>query len=50
MRASLDDARALALMRAYPSAIRRPVLVAGATLLVGFDPAAYADALLPKER
>jgi arsenate reductase len=44
-RAPLDEERAVALMLAHPSAIRRPVLVAGDTLLVGFDPAAYAAAL-----
>lgn len=44
-RSDLDADRAIALMLAYPSAIRRPVLVAGDTLLVGFDPAHYAAAL-----
>lgn len=38
----LDDARAIALMLAHPSAIRRPVLVDGGTLLVGFDPDRFA--------
>jgi arsenate reductase len=41
----LTEARAIALMLAQPSMIRRPVLVAGATMLVGFDPARYAAAL-----
>ena len=47
VRSSLDTPRALALMREHPSAIRRPVLVDGKTLLVGFDPATYAAALSP---
>ena len=33
-------------MRDHPSAIRRPGLVDGETLLVGFDAVAYAEALL----
>ncbi len=41
-RMDLDEAKALALMQAQPSMIKRPVLVAGATLLVGFKPEAYA--------
>jgi arsenate reductase len=41
----LTEARAITLMLAQPSMIRRPVLVAGATMLVGFDPARYAAAL-----
>jgi len=41
-RENLDDERALALMRAWPGAIRRPLLDTGAQLLVGFDPALYA--------
>lgn len=44
-RADLDEGRALALMLGQPSMIRRPVLENGSTLLVGFDPAAYAKAL-----
>ena len=43
-KADLDAPRAAALMRAHPSAIRRPVMVDGETLLVGFDAAAYDDA------
>lgn len=39
----LDAARATALMLANPSAIRRPVVEAEAALLVGFDPAAWAE-------
>jgi len=41
-RSNLDAGRAVALMLAYPSAIRRPVLVVGDTVLVGFDAAKYA--------
>jgi arsenate reductase (glutaredoxin) len=37
-----DAASALALMRAQPSVIRRPVLVRGAELRVGFDAADWA--------
>lgn len=44
-RENLDEARALALMLAQPSMIKRPVLVSGDTLLVGFRPDAYAKAL-----
>ena len=40
-KAGLDEARALALLQRHTSAIRRPVLEAGAKLLVGFDPAQY---------
>ena len=38
----LDAARAVALMLAQPSVIKRPVLTAGEAILVGFDPARYA--------
>jgi arsenate reductase len=41
----LTEARAIALMLAQPSLIKRPVLTAGETILVGFDPARYAAAL-----
>lgn len=37
-RADLDEAKAIALMVAQPSMIKRPVLEAGDTLLVGFKP------------
>jgi len=47
-RLELDDQRARQLMLAQPSMIRRPVLVAGTRLLVGFDPDRYAG-LLPDE-
>ena len=43
-RAGLDEARAIRLMQAQPSMIKRPVLDAGGLLLLGFTPAAYADA------
>ena len=39
------EARALALLERNPSAIKRPVLEAGSTLLVGFDAAQYAAKL-----
>ena len=41
----LDAERAVALMLAHASAIRRPVVERGDTLLVGFDAARYAAAL-----
>ena len=37
----LDERKAIALMLAQPSMIKRPVLEAGARLLVGFKPEAY---------
>lgn len=40
----LDAGRAVALMLANPSAIKRPVLEAGDTLLVGFKAETYAAA------
>jgi len=40
----LTEAKAIALMLAQPSMIKRPVLEKGATLLVGFRPEAYAEA------
>ena len=39
----LDGAKAIALMLAQPSMIKRPVLVRGAALLVGFQPERYAE-------
>jgi arsenate reductase (glutaredoxin) len=47
---NLDEAKALALMLANPSLVKRPVLAVGSgakahRLLVGFSPDAYADAL-----
>lgn len=38
----VDAASAAALMHAEPAVIRRPVLVAGETLVVGFDAERYA--------
>ncbi len=40
-KANLDAEKAIALMLANPSAIRRPVAVKGEVLLAGFDPAQY---------
>ena len=44
-KADLTAARALELMLGQPSMIKRPVLVRGKTLLVGFSPEKYAAAL-----
>ena len=44
-RADLDERKAVALMLAQPSMIKRPVLERGAKLLVGFDPATYQNTL-----
>ncbi len=44
-RSNLDQRRALALLAANPSAIRRPVVEAGGKLLVGFDPAEFGRVL-----
>lgn len=41
----LDAAKAIALMLEQPSMIKRPVLVSGKTILVGFKPESYAAAL-----
>ncbi len=43
-RADLDESRALALLAAHPSAIKRPVLDRDGALLVGFSPEKYAAA------
>jgi arsenate reductase len=40
-KAALSEAKAMALMLAQPAMIKRPVLEAGAKLLVGFKPAEY---------
>ncbi len=40
-KAGLDQAKALALLEKNPSAIRRPILEAGARLVVGFDPGEF---------
>lgn len=42
-KADLDREKALALMRAQPSMIKRPVVEAKGKVLVGFDPAAFAS-------
>ena len=43
-KADLDKQKAIALMLAQPSAIKRPVLDMGGRLLVGFKPELYAEA------
>jgi arsenate reductase len=42
MKADLDQNKAIALMLEQPSMIKRPVLVRGKTLLVGFSPEKYS--------
>jgi Spx/MgsR family transcriptional regulator len=44
-KADLDAARAVALLEAHPSAIKRPVVECPGGLLVGFDPAEWETAL-----
>ncbi|SDH58039.1 ArsC family reductase [Pseudomonas panipatensis] len=44
-KADLDEARAIELMLAQPSMIKRPVLDLGERTLVGFKPDQYAQAL-----
>jgi arsenate reductase len=44
----LTETKAIALMLASPSMIKRPVLETGGKLLVGFKPEAYEAALAPK--
>ncbi len=46
-KADLTERKAIALMTAQPSMIKRPVLEKGAQLLVGFKPDLYAKALEP---
>lgn len=46
-RADLDAPRAIALMHAQPSMIKRPILSGSNVLLAGFKPENYAKALLP---
>ena len=41
-----DAASAVAVLTQHPSAIKRPVVEAGGALLVGFDEAAWREALL----
>jgi len=42
-RANVTEKKAIALMLAQPSMIKRPVVERGATLLVGFKPEIYAQ-------
>ena len=44
----LSEKKAIALMLAQPSMIKRPVLEIGGKLLVGFKPEIYASELAPK--
>jgi len=44
-KADLDEAKAIRLMAAHPSLIRRPVVEHKGGLLVGFDPAEWQTAL-----
>jgi arsenate reductase len=44
-RTGLNETRALALLEANTSAIKRPIVEAGRVLLVGFDPDEYAGKL-----
>jgi len=44
-RSGLTEARALALLENNSSAIKRPIVEAGAQLLVGFDPGEFAEKL-----
>ncbi|TPE53016.1 arsenate reductase [Amaricoccus solimangrovi] len=46
-KADLDRAKAISLMIAHPSAIRRPLLESGETLRLGFEPEDYAALLAP---
>ena len=43
-KSGLDEARAIGLMLAQPSMIKRPVLDIGGSLIVGFKPDVYAAA------
>jgi len=49
-KANLDQARAIDLMLAQPSMIKRPVLDIDGKLLVGFKPELYQAALLTNSR
>jgi arsenate reductase len=42
-REGIDESKAIALMVAQPSMIKRPVLADGKKLLVGFSPAGYSE-------
>jgi arsenate reductase len=45
-RAAIDEKKAIQLMQDYPSIIKRPVLVIGKQVLVGFNPDIYQEKLL----
>jgi arsenate reductase (glutaredoxin) len=45
-RADLDEAKAIRLMAAQPSMIKRPVLELGRVVLVGFSPETYEQVLV----
>ena len=49
-REGLDETKALALMLAQPSMIKRPVLDLGGKLVVGFKPEIYAKEVAPSGR
>ena len=49
-REGLNERKALALMLAQPSMIKRPVLDLGGKLLVGFKPEVYASEVVPSGR
>ena len=44
----INDAKAAALMTEFPSAIKRPVVETGKSLLLGFDATEYSAALSKK--
>jgi arsenate reductase len=46
-KAGLNERKAISLMAAQPSMIKRPVLEKGNKVLVGFDPAVYRKELTP---
>lgn len=45
-RADVDETKALALMAAHPSLIKRPVIDTDDSLLIGFDPERYTNRFL----
>ena len=47
-RSDLDPDKAVAVMLANPSAIKRPIVEGGSELLIGFDPAAWSAAFAGK--
>lgn len=49
-KAAIDAEKAIRIMLANPSAIKRPVLVRGETLIVGFDAARYSERGEPSPR